>query len=251
MMNFKIINETESKQNYVRAGCKDVWNAFMVEKAEFSPITDMPVCYSAKTIPKRMISFADAKTLYNKKTKSGESNFFVDAFIHFYIDDLKFDGKYNSVWDFPEKALEIISHFAGIITPDFSTYTDFPDPIKRMNTYRMRAFGCWINSKNIPVINNVRWGTVETWSYCFDGIPQNSIVAVGTVASELSNLCNRPLFEYGLYKMVSIIKPTHIIVYGSANYSFFKKLSQEGIDIIAFPSRKAKFFSKEEKNEQE
>ena len=33
----------------------------------------------------------------------------------------------------------------------------------------------------IAVINNVRWGTFETYDYCFEGISSESVVAIGTV----------------------------------------------------------------------
>lgn len=112
-----------------------------------------------------------------------------------------------------------------MITADFSTNADFPDPIKRYNTYRMRAFGFWLGSQGISVINNVRWGTEETWDYCFDGIPYNSIVSIGTVASGINKLENRPDFEAGLLKMVEVLNPHTIVIYGSANYDWFKKVS--------------------------
>ena len=41
-------------------------------------------------------------------------------------------------------------------TPDFSTYQDFPEPLKVYNTYRMRAFGYWLTKNGIKVINNIR-----------------------------------------------------------------------------------------------
>ncbi|MCF0106739.1 MAG: DUF4417 domain-containing protein [Holdemanella sp.] len=62
------------------------------------------------------------------------------------------------------------------ITQDFSTFSDFPDPLKRWNTYRMRAFGVWLTRNNINVINNIRWGKEETWEYCFNGLLDNSIL---------------------------------------------------------------------------
>ena len=132
--------------------------------------------------------------------------------------------------------MEILTHFAGVITPDFSTNADFPDPIKRYNTYRMRAFGRWLTQCGISVINNVRWGTAETWDYCVDGIPYNSMVAVGTVASGIWKTENRFDFENGLFKMVDLLKPHNVLVYGSANYKFFKTIEEMGINIVAFPS---------------
>ena len=228
----------------IRPGCKDLWNAFMVDGAEFTLGSDMPVCpCTANDIPKKLISYADAKHLHKTNVKK-DPEYHVDAFIHFYIDDQKFDGPESGVWFYPYKALEIIRHFSGIITPDYSTNQDFADPIKRYNTYRMRAFGRWISTFGISVINNVRWGTEETWDYCFDGIPTNSIVSIGTVASGLRIKENLLLFEPGLYKMVEVILPHTIIVYGSANYNCFKVLSEKGIQIVGFPSDTSLAFAK-------
>ncbi|MBR6364569.1 MAG: DUF4417 domain-containing protein, partial [Lachnospiraceae bacterium] len=173
----------KSNHPEVRPGCADMWNAFMVDGADFVYGSDMPICpCTATSIPKQLISYVEAKHLCKLHVKE-EPDYHVDAFVHFYIDDPKFDGPLSGIWAYPYDALDIIRHFSGIITPDFSTNADFPDPLKRYNTYRMRAFGRWISINGIPVINNVRWGTEETWSYCFDGIPHNSIVSIGTVAS--------------------------------------------------------------------
>lgn len=233
-----------------RPGCPDMWNAFMVQGTTFTEGTDIPICTcTAKTPPTELISYEDAKALYKKELKKGNKDFFVNAFIHFYIDDQKFDGKRSSIWLYPYDAYEIIKHFAGIITPDFSTNADFPDPWKRYNTYRMRAFGCWMNSLNIPTINNVRWGTIETWEYCFDGIPKNEILAIGTVASSLRQLSVRPNFEYGLTKMVNTLEPHTIIVYGSDKYPFFDSIREKGINIIAFPSKTSTAFARRKSHE--
>ncbi|MCQ2530130.1 MAG: DUF4417 domain-containing protein [Lachnospiraceae bacterium] len=230
--------------NTPRAGCQDVWNAFMLKDAEFILGSDIPICNSTKVIiPHELISYEDAKHIYKTKSKK-EPDFFVDAFVHFYIDDQKFDGPRDGIWNNPYKALDIIRHFAGAITPDFSTNADFPDAIKRYNTFRMRAFGHWLITNNITVINNVRWGTIETWDYCFDGIPLNSIISIGTVASGLHKLENRPPFEEGLRRLIKVIKPSTIIVYGSSKYSVFNELKQTGINIISFPSKTSLAFSR-------
>lgn len=223
-------------QEHIRTGCADMWNAYMVKDAEFVLGSDIPVCpCTAEVIPKQLISFVDAKHLHKRKIKT-DPDYHVDAFVHFYIDDQKFDGPKSSIWFYPSGALALLRHFDGIITADFSTNADFPDPIKRYNTYRMRALGFWLAKNGIPVINNVRWGTEETWDYCFDGIPYNSTVAIGTVASGIRKLENRPDFELGLFKMVEFLNPKTIIVYGSANYDCFRVLADNGIQIVVFPS---------------
>lgn len=226
-----------TKQNSdIRKGCQDMWNAFMLKGAEYTLESDLPICpCTAKEVPKRLISFPEAKHVFRNTIKTNP-DFHVDAFVHFYTDDQKFDGPQSGIWARPMEALEIICHFSGVITPDFSTNADFPDGLKRYNTLRMRQFGYWLTTEGIEVINNVRWGTEETWDYCFDSIPYNSMVAIGTVASGIRMLENRPDFEIGLFKMVEYLNPHTIIIYGSGNYDCFKKLEEIGIRIVVFPS---------------
>ena len=113
----------------------------------------------------------------------------------------------------------------------------------------MRAFGNWVSEHNISVINNVRWGTRETWNYCFDGIPKNSVVAIGTAASGLKKSLYRRQFETGLRKMIEIIKPKAIIVFGSVHYDFFNDLKKQGLEIINFPSKTSEVFARRKNHE--
>ena len=164
------------------------------------------------------------------------------------MDDYKFDGK-RGIWQEPQKALERLKKYAGVITPDFSPYQDMPEPLKVYNTFRTRAFGYWLTTQGINVINNVRWGTPETFWYCFDGIQKHSTVAIGTVASGLRLLENRQRFEDGLREMVRVIEPRKIIVYGSSKYQFFTDLTESGIEIVSFSSKTATAFERRKNNE--
>lgn len=232
-----------------RNGLQDMWNAFMVEGATFSP-NDIPLCpTTAVSPPSQLIPYVDAKAIHRKELRRGNADYHVEAFIHFFTDDQKFDGKQSSIWLYPEKALEIIRHFDGIIAPDFSTCADFPEPLKIWNFYRMNSFGYWVGTLGIPVISNVRWGTEETWRYCFDGNPHNSMLAIGTVASGIRLLKNRPLFEAGLFHMVELLQPHTIIVYGSAAYDCFDILRDRGIHIVSYPSKTSEAFAGRKQHE--
>ncbi len=227
-----------------RKGLLDIWNAFMVKDASFSN-NDIPLCPTiTEKLPERLISFDDAKAIHRKELKNNNPDYHVEGFIHFFVDDQKFDGKKSSIWFFYEDALKIFRHFSGIIEPDFSTFADFPQPLKMWNYYRMHAFGYWIGKLGIPVISNVRWGTEETWNYCFDGNPQNSILAIGTVASGINLLANRPLFEKGLFEMVKRLHPHTLLIYGSANYKCFDILKNQGINIVSYPSKTCEAFAR-------
>ncbi len=230
-----------------RNGSKDVWNAFMVQNAEFTE-NDLPISYGTKIIPKKLVSYDVAKNLFKRKLRN-EPDFHENSFIHFYLDDCKFDSKRENIWTFPEKVLDIIGHFDGIITPDFSTNIDFPIYVKQYNTYRMRSYGAYMSDQGIPFIHNVRWGYEDSWNYCFNGIPVGETVAIGTVASGIRELVNRDLFDNGFRRMIEVIKPPIIIVYGSSKYAVFREAEKQGIRIITFPSKTSLSFKGGIKNE--
>lgn len=220
----------------IRKGCIDVFNAFMLDGASFDK-NDIPVCSTNKIeIPKKLLAY--------DLTKSSTE---YDSYVHFYIDDYKFDGK-RGIWNDPDKALDRLKKFKGIITPDFSTNLDFPDPLKRYNIYRMRAFGYYASKHGINTINNVRWSDKSSYDYCFAGIPKNSIVAIGSIGC-IKEKKNWNLFQEGLDELVKRISPKIILVYGRAPDKFFKKHKDSGIIIYEYESQTSLAFSKEKKNE--
>ena len=209
-----------------RAGLKDLWNSFMVDGAVFSKENDIPFCPTILTsIPRRIITWEEAKTIYSKAIRKNK-NFYIDGFVCFYTDDYKFDGLLTGVWWHPRRALKILKHFRGIITVDYSTYVDFPDPINRFNTYRMRAFGYWIGRQGLEVVNNVRWGYSYTYSYCFDGIEKNSFVAIGTLGCKHA----KRGFLKGFDAMCERLSPQCIICFGTP----FSEMEKEPIFTVDY-----------------
>ncbi len=229
----------------VRKGIVDLWNAFMVDGAKFAPGTDIPICPTTATSqPEALISWREARKLHKREIGRGHKDYRVNAYIHFYIDDQYFDGLFTGIWFHSKRALKVIRHFAGIIASDFSTYTDFPDPLVRWNFYRMNAFGYWVGRLGIPVIVNARWGWPETWAYCWDGIHPGDMVAIGTVGSGLKKKINQDQFRQGFDELIRRIHPPVIVVYGSAAHSCFNKARAAGIQIVAFPSETSERFAR-------
>lgn len=224
-----------------RTGLRDIWNAYMCRGARFAKF-DIPECPTIVTkLPESILTWEEAKQLHKKLVKK-DKNYQSEAYVCFYLDDYKFDSVRTSIWFYPWLALRILKHFRGIITPDFSLYQDFPYPIKIWNTYRMRAFGYWAGNQSLEVINNARWGTSETYDYCFEGIEKNSIVAIGTVGGSPRKLIDRTRFEEGLEEMIRRLSPKTIIVYGSSNYPCFDKLRDAGITILSFKGSTAAYY---------
>lgn len=235
----------------IRPGIKDIWNAYLVEGAKFCEF-DIPLCpTTAHEPPKKIVSWEEAQRIHGQAITRKNKDYKNEAFIHFFMDDDKFDGPRMGVWANPKRALNIIKHFAGVITPDFSTYQDFPEPIKVYSTYRMRVFGFWLAQHGIAVINNVRWGTRETWRYCFAGIPKHSIIiiCIGTVGGSPRKLRDRTRFNAGFDEMIEQLQPSTIVVVGSANYPCFNKARNKGIKVVAFASERSEAFAKDPLNE--
>ena len=220
-----------------RKGCKDVFNAFMVEEATFEGKYDFPVSPTLKEeIPKELIA-------YDLTSSSVD----YDAYVHFYIDDYKFDGK-RGIWNEPDKALERLKRFKGVISPDFSTNLDFPVSLKLYNFYRIRAFSYYLAKNGVNVINNVRWSEPTSYEYCFDGVPKNGIIAIGTIGC-IKEKKYWKMYQQGLDEMIKRLTPHTIIVYGKAPDKFFKKHRENGIRIVEFESQTSKAFNKENSNE--
>lgn len=210
----------------IRKGMTDCFNAFMVDGAEISAPNDIPICYSTMQIPpKKIITYEEAQHSTD-----------YDATVVFFKDDEKFDGVLKGIWSKPQHCLNIVSKFSGVATPDFGTNQDFPYPLLIFNTYRMRSFGFWLIKNGVNVVNTVRWGNQDTWTYCFDGIPKKSMVIVSTHGC-IKNNSDKTRFKQGLAELVKRISPPTILVYGSAPDDIFHIHKAAGINIIQYPAR--------------
>jgi len=217
-----------SLTNSMRRNCRDVFNSFLVRFAEFAGIFEFPVIQPTRRIPNRLIPFS--------KAISSED---YDQWVHFYEDDYLFER----LWNNPRKYLEILKRFNGVILPDFSLYRDMPLVMQLWNIYRSRAIGCWLQRNGITVIPNIRYGDRRTFKICCDGISKGSVIAIGTHGT-IKNKEDRRIFTEGLSVIVRIIRPTVIVIYGTAPEEIFSVYKEQGIDIIHFESE----FGKEMKS---
>ena len=75
---------------------------------------------------------------------------------------------------------------------------------------------------------------------CFKGIPKNSIVCLGVIASDIRKSTNWAEYEKYLKLMVQELQPKIILVYGSARYYFFKDLQAQGIVVKSYQTARNK-----------
>lgn len=130
--------------------------------------------------------------------------------IHFYMEDYLF----NSVWNMPDKMMQKLEGFTGVIGPDFSTFRDTPYPVQMWNHYRRQWCSAYWQANGLTVIPNIRWSDEGSYEWCFDGIPKNAVVAVSMVGCTREKIAER-LFLSGYEKMLEVLEPKKILLVAS------------------------------------
>ncbi|MBQ9287334.1 MAG: DUF4417 domain-containing protein [Bacteroidaceae bacterium] len=131
--------------------------------------------------------------------------------LHFFLDDYRFR---DAVWCSLEKITISISKFDYVYTPDLSLWRDLPtDFYNRENIFRTRFIGAYWQKWGLNVIPTASWGNLSSFSYCFEGLPMHSVIAVSGMGNRKSeNSFN--LWCYGLRRLEESKEPILIIVYG-------------------------------------
>ena len=142
------------------------------------------------------ISFNYAKSCEKRKGKG----------IHFFVDDYQF----NRLWTDIDRYIPMLSQFRYVMSPDFSTYTDFPKAIQIYNHYRKHWVGAYLQEAGIQVIPTISWSTPDSFEWCFDGEPEGATVAVSSVGC-MNGKEKKSLFLAGYKEMVRRLQPETII----------------------------------------
>lgn len=157
---------------------------------------NIPQIQPEKYIPCEWVSFNYAKT-----TKDGQGKG-----VHHFVDDYQFIREWTNI----DTYVKMFEKFDCVMSPDFSTYADFPMALQIYNHYRKHWIGAYLQAHGIKVIPTISWSTPESFEWCFDGEPTGSVVAVSSVG------CNKCMNEFilGYKEMVDRLRPTLILFYG-------------------------------------
>jgi hypothetical protein len=204
----------------------DVFRSFLVKNASYSGKIELPIITTSKLIPNRVITFSKAMA-------KGMNDY--EQWVVFYEHDKNFER----LWNTPNKYLNKLKKFKGVISPDFSLYRNMPLVMQMWNTYRGRALAVWLQDNGVQIIPNVRFNDERTYEFCFCGIEKYSTVAVGTHGCIKKNI-DKNYFKCGLLELVKRLSPQNIIVYGAAPDDIFKQYRDMGINIIVFESEFSK-----------
>lgn len=127
--------------------------------------------------------------------------------IHFFTYDWLFENVYEKL----ELAMERLSQYYAILSPEFSLYWDMPKVLQIYSTFKNRWCGAFFQKHGMKVIPTVCSAGEDSYDFCFDGIEQGSVVAVSTYCREEY----KREFMKSYNKMLEVIKPAGIICYGT------------------------------------
>lgn len=128
---------------------------------------------------------------------------------HFFIDDYQFER----VWADPVGYEQSLKGYDAVLTPDFSLYMDMPLPMLRWNVYRSRAVGLIWQRDALPVVPTLSWAGPESYTFCFDGIPRGSVVAVSTVGVK-DDAAALAVWHDGMSEAMRRLEPSRVLLYG-------------------------------------
>jgi len=131
--------------------------------------------------------------------------------IHFYT----YDYRFQSVWTHPQQVVkELKKRKCVVIAPDFSMFVDAPRAVNVSNLYCNRWTASYWQHEGVPVIASASWASVDSFTYCYDGLPEDSVIAIGHTAVGRSR-SEKELYRLGVRELIERKHPVKLLVYGS------------------------------------
>ena len=188
------------KKKNERLRTDNAYNLPFVDLSRCEGKYQMPIIEQENHVPDSLIGFNYA---LSSKDKS--------AGVHFYVDDYQFER----IWNEPEKYIEALKEYDCVLTPDFSLYMDMPISMKIWNVFRSRLIGQMCQDAEIITIPTVSWAERETFDFCFDGLPEKSVLSISTIGVKNSPEA-MAIWREGVTELLKRKQPKTLLVYGGA-----------------------------------
>ncbi len=184
----------------------DVMKEFLILGAELDGKYQIPI------IPKCTFDYTpedsvDFEESFSRKIKNHRK-----LNVNFYIDDVK----YTRIWNNVDKYLEHLKCFHSVCSPDFSIATGssgMPFALNIYNKYRNHALAWYLHMNGIKVIPSVGIADKDSYDWCFDGYPKQSVLSVCT-NGRIRARAARIEFCEGFKVMCDRLEPTKVIIVG-------------------------------------
>ncbi len=167
---------------------------------------------------------------YSDRKKSSGAGCALGFFEH----DYKF---VNAVWDKLETTTYDLQKFEYVFAPDFSLYVEDALYAQNVfNVYKSRTVAAYWQYCGMTVIPVATWGNANSFSYCFEGLPEESVIAVCGIGHD-RNPARQQLWAAALFELERLKHPLKILVYGGKPCSI-KGLNTELAFIDDFITRR-------------
>lgn len=184
----------------------DVMKEFLITGCELDGKYQIPMLprFECFDMPEDSVDF---ETSFGNKIKNHRR-----LNVNFYIDDTKF----MRFWNNPDRYMEHLCCFHSVTCPDFSISTGekgMPFALNIFNKYRSHALAWYMHLNNIPVIPSVTIADKDSYDWCFDGLPENSVLSVctnGRIRAKESRIEFCDGFKY----MCDKLSPSRVIIVG-------------------------------------
>lgn len=184
----------------------DVMKEFLITGAELDGKYQIPIAPTCQFdyMPEDSIDFEES---FSRKIKNHRK-----LNVNFYIEDSKF----LKLWNNPDKYMEHLKCFHSVTMPDFSIATGscgMPFALNIYNKYRNHALAWYLHMNGIKIIPSVSIADIDSYDWCFDGLPRNSVLSVCTNGRVKSKAARLEFCE-GFKTMCDYLEPTRVIIVG-------------------------------------
>lgn len=195
----------------------DTHRIYYWDDAELVGTHELPQLAPQRLLPHDVVSFNERNTVSNPSAH----------WLDFFVDDTQFECCWNELergivcdspvdhdaWRSVDRYIPQLMRFEGVIGTDYSMFPEMLPDQRNWNCARNRVFAYRMQRHGIPCIPVASWCSEEDWEWCFDGLPEESSIAVST-----NGCCRRPetrrLFRRGIDELVRRKSPWAIIVCG-------------------------------------
>lgn len=209
----------KSKTPYVR----DVYLAYLIDGAErtetdgFAKIEEWMV---ATEPPKEIIQWDRRRDIVNP----------IETAICFYCNDSGFQPILGN----PRGYVEKLREYELVVGLDASPYWNMPLWVQKSQIGLNIGITYFYGSQGIKVIPNIRLGDDRTLS-SLEAYPKHTLIAIGTNGFT-HKLEVRYKFSEQMMKVVDILEPCGVCVYGPAHDEIFSYVRLKGIPIYQYDS---------------
>lgn len=159
----------------------------------------LPQLAPTQAIPSKVISFNERKGISRPE----------EYWIDFFIDDALFEN----FWNHPEMSFSNLKRFACIITTDYSMLPEMLPGQSIWNYTRNRVMAYYLQKQGFNIIPTASWCIESDFEWCFDGLPENSSIAI-TSNGCMSSPYGKRMLLCGIEELQKQKSPSNLIVCG-------------------------------------